>query len=324
MKQEVVYLNKLNLREVDKLEVIVLVDNYTDALMESTTFASRPPLRMPRTPLAEHGLACLIKVFSGSEEHQILFDTGHSGNCISFNIDYMRLDARKIESIVISHGHVDHIEGLVEILNRVAKHTPVVLHPRAFLERRLNIKPTGQMLYTPFLKQNELQKKGINFIVSEKPSIIASDLVLVTGKVEREVEFEKGFPWAEARIDGEWVVDPFDDDQALAVKVKGKGLVVIGGCSHAGIINTVKYCQKITASTKVHAVMGGFHLNNKIFESIIHPTIEEMKKLNPDYIVPMHCTGWTAINEFAREMPAQFVLNTCCTTYHFPAPWSSH
>lgn len=113
------------------------------------------------------------------------------------------------------------------------------------------------------------------------------------------------------------MTDPFEDDQALAVKVKGKGLVVVGGCSHAGIINTIKYCQKLAGTEKIHAVMGGFHLNDKIFEPIIKPTIEEMKKLKPEYIVPMHCTGWKAMNDFEKEMPGQFILNSTCTTYQF-------
>ena len=148
-------------------------------------------------------------------------------------------------------------------------------------------------------------------------SLIASDHALVTGEVERVTDFEIGFPWAEASIDGEWVVDPFRDDQGLAVKVKDKGLVVIGGCSHAGIINTVKYAQKIAQAEHVHAVLGGFHLTGPVFEPVIDPTIAEMRKIGPDYVVPMHCTGWNAINRFAKEMPDQFLLNTVGTTYVF-------
>ena len=101
------------------------------------------------------------------------------------------------------------------------------------------------------------------------------------------------------------------------MNVKGKGLVVIGGCSHAGIINTVKHAQKVTGAPHVHAVLGGFHLTGPIFEPIIGPTIEKMKKIGPDIVVPMHCTGWNAINQFAKEMPDQFVLNTVGTKYVF-------
>jgi metal-dependent hydrolase (beta-lactamase superfamily II) len=100
----------------------------------------------------------------------------------------------------------------------------------------------------------------------------------------------------------ELVVDPFHRDQGLAVKVKGKGLVVISRCSHAGIINMVRYAQKITGADKVRSILGGFHLTRRLFEPIIGVTIEEMKKIGPDLVVPMHCTGWKAINQFAQEI----------------------
>jgi len=309
-------MNQLNLREADRLEVIVLVDNYTDVFIESTPVAKRPPICPPKAPLAEHGFSCLIKMFSEGEEHQVLFDTGHSPICIMHNIDFLDLDIKKIESIVISHGHVDHVEGLMAVLQRIGKQVPVILHPDAFVERRLN-PPGGHIVSIPRLNRKTLQEAGVNLAMDKNPSVIASGFILVTNTVERVTGFEKGFPLAEAKIEGKWVTDPFNDDQALALKVKGKGLVVIGGCSHAGIINTVKYCHKLSGSDKVHAILGGFHLTNKIFEPIIEPTIEEMKKLKPAYVIPMHCTGWTATNEFARKMPEQFILNSVATTYTF-------
>jgi 7,8-dihydropterin-6-yl-methyl-4-(beta-D-ribofuranosyl)aminobenzene 5'-phosphate synthase len=113
------------------------------------------------------------------------------------------------------------------------------------------------------------------------------------------------------------VVDPFHDDQGLIINVKGRGLVVLSGCAHAGIINTVEHARKITGTEKVHAVMGGFHLTGPLFEPILLPTIDEMKRIHPDYIIPMHCTGWKAITQFAKEMPGSFILNTVGTTYMF-------
>ena len=111
--------------------------------------------------------------------------------------------------------------------------------------------------------------------------------------------------------------DPFPDDRGVAVTVKNKGLVVIGGCSHAGIIYTIKHAQKVTGASKVHAVLGGFHLTGPMMEPVIAPTIEAMKKFSPDYVIPTHCTGWRAITQFAREMSEQFILNTVGTTYIF-------
>ncbi len=150
-----------------------------------------------------------------------------------------------------------------------------------------------------------------------KPSTIASDMILISGEVERATSFERGFPMAEAKINGKWILDPFKDDLGVAVKVKNKGLVVISGCAHAGIVNTAKHMQKVTGINKVHAIMGGFHLTGPMFDPIIEPTIIELKKINPDIVVPMHCTGWKAIGQFAREMPQQFILNSVGTTYIF-------
>ena len=101
------------------------------------------------------------------------------------------------------------------------------------------------------------------------------------------------------------------------INVKGKGLVVISGCAHAGIINTVEYARKITGVDTVHAVIGGFHLTGPFFEPVIQPTIDAMKEIGPEYVIPLHCTGWKAMNRFAEEMPGQFILNTVGTTYTF-------
>jgi 7,8-dihydropterin-6-yl-methyl-4-(beta-D-ribofuranosyl)aminobenzene 5'-phosphate synthase len=310
-------MSKLNLREVDKLEVTVLVENYSDVLvLESTNLVKRPQTRPPNLPLAEHGLSCLLKVGAGAEEHVVLLDTGVSPTCFFHNADVLQVDLSKVESVVLSHGHFDHFGALVGFLNKATKGIPLVLHPDAFLERSLNIPTTGRV-DMPRLDELALKETGVMLHKVKEASTLASDLILISGEVRRVTDFEKGFPWAEARIDGTWVMDPFRDDQAVAVNVKGRGLVLVGGCSHAGIINTVKHLQAVTQTSKVHAVLGGFHLTGPLFQPIIGRTIEEMKKIGPDFVMPMHCTGWNAINRFALEMPRQFILTTVGTTYVF-------
>jgi 7,8-dihydropterin-6-yl-methyl-4-(beta-D-ribofuranosyl)aminobenzene 5'-phosphate synthase len=309
----------LNLREADKVEVTVLVDNYTDAFLQSTEVVKRPALQLnpPKTLLAEHGFSCLLKVSSGSEEHVVLIDTGITATCFFNNVDVLGVDLNKVESVVLSHGHLDHFGALVEFLKGAKKGIPLVLHPDAFLERALNMPDSGRLTDFPVLDKAALKKTGVVLREARDVSMLASGLVLVSGEVERVTDFEKGFPWSEAKIGGQWVVDPFHDDQGVVVKLKRKGLVVIGGCSHAGIINTVKHARKVTRTDQVHAVLGGFHLTGPIFEPIIEPTINEMKKVGPDFVIPMHCTGWKAINQFAQEMPEQFILNGVGATYVF-------
>ena len=306
-----------NLQELDKLEVTVLIDNYTDVfVLQDTDIVKRPKTPAPNFLSAEHGLSCLLKVYKGAEERVLLMDAGGSSTCLFHNASLLNVDLGKVEAVVLSHGHPDHFGGLLDFLNKAAKEIPVFLHPDAFLQRGLNIPGTGRRV-EPRLDEVTLKKAGAVLHKTRGASTLFSDLVLISGEVQRVTDFEKGFPWAEAKIDDKWVVDPFHDDQGIAVKVKGKGLVVMGACSHAGIINTVKHCQTVAQTSKVHAVLGGFHLTGPIFEPIIGPTIEEMKKIDPDFVMPMHCTGWQAINQFAREMPQQFVLTTVGTTYVF-------
>jgi 7,8-dihydropterin-6-yl-methyl-4-(beta-D-ribofuranosyl)aminobenzene 5'-phosphate synthase len=107
------------------------------------------------------------------------------------------------------------------------------------------------------------------------------------------------------------------DDQAIAVNVKGKGLVVVSGCAHAGIINTVLYAEKITGIDKLYGVLGGFHLSGPIFEPIIEETINEFKEMEPKLMTPMHCTGWNAIKRFSEEFPSSFALNSVGTKVTF-------
>ena len=305
-------------READKLEVAILVDNYTDLFMlQSTEVVKRLGVPPPKAPVAEHGLSCLLKVYADSEEHVVLMDAGISAMTLFHNADLLNVDLSQVESVVLSHGHFDHFGGLAELLTRTPEGIPLVFHPDAFLERRLKLPAIGLTVGLPTLEEKALTEAGAVLHETKHSSTLASDLVLVTGEVERVTDFERGFPWAEAKIDGQWVVDPFHDDQGVAVKVKDKGLVVIGGCSHAGIINTVKQAQKATGTDAVHAILGGFHLTGPVFEPIIEPTIEEMKEIGPDYVVPLHCTGWKATNQFAKEMPGQFLLNSVGTTYVF-------
>ena len=311
-------MNDLHLREADRLEVLSLVDNYTDIFQsQNTKIDRRPMIPPPFSVLAEHGLSCFLKVTAGSEEHLVLFDSGLSAECLFHNVKLLKVDLDGIESIVLSHGHYDHTGGLLELLGHTLKKTPLVLHPDVFLNRRLKNPMLNYTIDLPSLDEQTIMKAGAEIIKSRGPSTLASGLIMVTGEVERTTPFEKGFPTMEAKINGNWVVDPFNDDQAIIVNLKGKGLVIVGGCSHAGIINTIRYAKNITNIDKVYAVLGGFHLTGPLFEPIIGVTIDEMVKINPDYVVPMHCTGWNAVNQFKEKMPKQVIINTVGTCYTF-------
>ncbi len=314
------------LKEIDKAEITVLVDNYSDFFLLDTDLVKRMIVRPPLAPMSEPGLSFLIKIYSGAQSHTFLFDAGISGTCLLHNgrilagskaVQTGEVTAKfeDVEAVILSHGHFDHCGGLTKFFTETGKELPIYLHPGVFVERRVQIRP-GFAVDLPAMDENSVIEAGAKLQKSEGPVTLASDSILLSGKVERQTDFESGMPGTEAKVNGVWGPDPFIDDQGMAFHLKGKGLVVIGGCSHAGIINTIRHLQQVTGINDIHAVMGGFHLSGGN-EKIIDPTIREMKALDPDYIIPMHCTGWRAINQFSKEMPDNFILNSVGATHIF-------
>ncbi len=322
----------MELEEADGLEVIVLVDNYCDELLEDTPVAKRFSAPSPLGMMGEPGLSLLVTVFKNNDTHTLLLDGGMSGTCLMHNLTLLSRakssasitgGAENVEAIVLSHGHSDHFKGLESFLVKHPKQIPLLLHPFALTRRRYQPETEREDAVPVQVHEmvrpdiNAFEKAGALVKTQSGPSLLASGLVLVTGQIPRRTDYETGTPGLEARIEGQWQPDPFLDDQALAVHVKDKGLVVLGGCSHAGIINTVNYARKITSVEPLHSVIGGFHLPGPATTPLTQRTISEMKRLAPDYIAPMHCTGWEAIKGFSEQMPEQFILNSVGTAYHF-------
>jgi 7,8-dihydropterin-6-yl-methyl-4-(beta-D-ribofuranosyl)aminobenzene 5'-phosphate synthase len=153
----------------------------------------------------------------------------------------------------------------------------------------------------------------VKIVEIKVPTPIVQGAYLI-GKIERVTDYETIPPVFVAKRGEQFVQEDFIGEQAIALNAKGKGLVVLPGCAHRGIVNTVRHAQKMTGIEKVHAVIGGFHLTGAEPE-VIQRTIADIKAIRPDYIVPTHCTGFEAISAFAREMPDQFILNTAGTRY---------
>ncbi|MDD5419083.1 MAG: MBL fold metallo-hydrolase [Methanomicrobiaceae archaeon] len=305
-------------READRVEVMVLVDNYTDILqMQQTELVRRSQVPPPNALYAEHGLSCLVTVHAGGEKHAVLMDAGISPECLIHNAEVLNLDLSSIEAIALSHGHFDHFGGLIPVLRRIGGSRPLYLHPDAFLPRRMNLPGLERPVPLPRLDRDALQAGGAEIRASQDATTFAGGLLSLTGEIERKTPYEKGFPLAEAEIDGRWIVDPFRDDQALIAVLKGKGLVIISGCAHAGIVNTVEHARSVTGVQRVHAILGGFHLTGPLFEPVIPQTIAGIQTIRPDWLMPMHCTGWNAITQFAGAFPEQFILNTVGTVYSF-------
>jgi len=307
----------ISLREVDTVEITTLIDNCVDLTLENTENVRRSPrlrgdtLAPPLT--AEHGSSALVRTTVDGESHTILLDAGLGDTTLLENVDRLEIDLDDVEAVVISHGHVDHIAALMPALGRMRSGMPIIIHPHAFRQRSLKIPDGTEAKFSPLVAE-KLEAAGAKVLCREEASTLGGDTILVTGQIPRVTEFEFGFPIQYAIIDGIEEPDPLThDDQALIVVVKDRGLVVISGCAHAGIVNTITYGRRLSGVKKIHAVIGGFHLGGPLFESIIDPTIDAIVKFGPDFLLPTHCTGWKAIHELARRLPEAFVQNSVGT-----------
>ncbi len=304
--------------EAEKMVITVITDNYSDALRPHYKIAQRHFT----TPLesilhGEHGLAYHVETVVDSQSHSFLFDFATDFQGVKKNIELLKLDLRRIEALALSHDHLDHQAALVEFLKakktEIPRGTPFYVGEQFFVGTYMRV-PNGNIVSLLALKKEDIEGLGLLRIVEVKaPTPIVRGAYL-TGRIERVTEYEKIPPFFVAKRGDQFVQEDFIGEQAVVLNAKGKGLVVLSGCAHRGIVNTVKHAQKMTGIEKVHAVIGGFHLTGAKPE-LIQKTIADIKAIRPDYIVPTHCTGFEAISAFAREMPDQFILNTVGTKY---------
>lgn len=308
-------------KEVDRLTIWVLADNYYDSNRADGKITKRYRVVPGKSIHAEHGLSFYIETVVDGKTSACMFDYGLDAAGVMNNIALLGIDIGKASAFSLSHGHYDHYMSAVGIVkqnhSKIPAGTPFYVGEEAFAHR-FSVRPgspdpadLGQ------LQKADLEALGLKVVeVRSSTQIIPG--AFFTGNIERVTPYEKVPPTLLIKRGDKPEPDDFRGEQGLFFNVKGQGLVVLSGCAHAGVVNTVRQAQKVSGTEKVHAIMGGFHLTNAKPE-LIQSTVTDIKAMKPDHIVPAHCTGFEAIVAFSKEMPDAFTMNTAGTRYTFGA-----
>jgi len=237
--------------------------------------------------LAEQGLSMFVE----TEQGNLLFDTGQTDAFLR-NAKELKLDLSSINYIILSHGHYDHTGGLPHYLKEFGQ-VEVLCHPAA-VNKKYKIYPGGRLDIGVPWEQGKVSGMGARFTFKTNPCEIMPGIWL-SGEIPRNTKYETIDEEYQERVLESYIHDELHDDLALVLNTV-KGLVVLLGCGHAGPINTVKQAMRISGNKKLYALIGGMHLAYSR-EEHIEQIITNLKRIDPKVIVPLHCTGFTAINK---------------------------
>jgi 7,8-dihydropterin-6-yl-methyl-4-(beta-D-ribofuranosyl)aminobenzene 5'-phosphate synthase len=318
---------------VDEVRIRVLVDGAYNLFLRPATFSNvkvEPAPRQTDFRRALHnqwGLSLLVESLSGSQAHTVMVDFGYTPEALLNNMEMVGADPKKIEALIVSHGHFDHYGGLLGMLDKYRAQLPADLKLYAGGEdnfcRRL-AGPPGQFSEFGVLDRRELAARKVTTVLCESPVTIGH--AFTTGKINRKSS-EKVLPntfvefamkdglgcnashYLPAELAGKIVPDEHIHEHATCFNLKGRGLIVISSCGHIGIVNSARQAMEVSGVNKVHALVGGFHLGPAPAD-YLNQVIGEIKTLNPDVIIPMHCSGDNFIRAVQATMPEKLVLGT--------------
>ncbi len=257
--------------------------------------------------LGEHGQS--FHIVAG--EKRILFDAGQ-GLCLVNNARHLGIDLKGIDVVVLSHGHNDHSGGL-KPLTDVHTGFTLIAHPEVFSEKLVKsndmMRPRGISVDAGFL-----QKKGVRLRL-ETQSVEIAPGVFTTGEIPMRTGFETIEPGYFTKVNGELQPDLLPDDQAVVLETE-KGLVVLLGCTHRGLINTLHHVRTLTGKEKIHTVIGGLHLG-KASDEKIDAMVQALRGFDVERIGVGHCTGMRAAKRLMDEFGDRIFFNAVGRSFRF-------
>jgi 7,8-dihydropterin-6-yl-methyl-4-(beta-D-ribofuranosyl)aminobenzene 5'-phosphate synthase len=323
---------------VERLELTVLIDSTTGVFGVPI---SRPGIQVIPPPITsdyhtafagQWGYSMLAAAAVGGKRRITLIDFGYTPAALLNNMKLLGVVSETIDAMVLSHGHYDHFGGLDGFLasGRVRSGTPLFVGgEEAFCARIRGTDPDGASFGA--IDRPSIRKAGLDLVVSGVPRIVAGS-GFTTGTIPFVSAEHPHVPTAmlpgqncdrslldPSKRDKSFVVDDAEHELGTAFNVAGRGLVVIGSCSHRGIINTVLRAQAVSGIEKVHAIVGGFHLIPPQSREQAMTTLSMMQALNPDYVIPGHCTGETFVSAAIAAMPEKVIRSVVGTRYIFDA-----
>ena len=309
-----------------RVTVTTVVENYVDMLLADEPGVTRAGLAhhfdpKKQNPIGENGVSFYVSVEWDRYTYRLLFDTAMSGRAMLHNSAALGLELAELDHIVISHGHPDHYGGLLDVLASRPAPVPVSLGEAAFMARYLRL-ASGQVAphYNQGFTPEAIEAAG-GRVVMHDGALEVGPGSISTGPIPRRADFEappSSITTPNALIQvvgGHMAPDSVPDDQAMVVNIGQDGILVFVGCSHAGIMNTLRHAVELSGRSRIRGVFGGFHLGFPgTPESKTEKTIESLREMGVELMCPMHCTGMQAMMDLKRAFPDRFLLNCTGTT----------
>jgi 7,8-dihydropterin-6-yl-methyl-4-(beta-D-ribofuranosyl)aminobenzene 5'-phosphate synthase len=335
---------------VDRLAVRVVIDSFQDALARSQQVGNVEVQRfgvfgagLDRQLHSEFGLSLHLESVRGGETRNFLLDFGFTPAALANNLSIFRIDPAALDALILSHGHFDHYGGLIGFLHDarpvMRDDLPIYVGGEDVFCRRWIKGKDDQRISAGVLDRRDLSAEKMRVVIAEEPAI-AEGHAFTTGAIARNPP-EKVLPntivevgesdgagcsaapfaahFSQAELEGKFLFDNHFGEHATCFNVKDRGLVVITSCGHAGLINTIRQAQAVSGVDKVHAVLGGFHLSPADPDYVAQIVQVIKTEIDPDYLIPMHCSGATFLQIAAREMPEKLIMSYTGSRYIFGA-----